>query len=357
MSSVTAQDASNGTQTEAVACTVCGGDRPESLLIAKDAREASNEGFPIVRCGACGHLYTSPRPTAASLERFYPSAYYDDNGRRSRRGEAKRTAQRVGLREGGIRAALRSHWGYPQRAGGDRARPGVLVRMATKPVSWWIARARRRLDALPWAGEGRLLDFGCGGGSLLRLQRDRGWIVAGMDFKEAMAEELRSEDALDVSAGTWPGPVMADRTFDAITAWHVIEHLPDPVSWARQAADQLAPGGYLLIVCPRADSWAARYFKAHWTGYDVPRHFSHFTYDVMKRLLTDVGLEVLQHRGEARPTSLRQSAKAMAREATANLLHRWLLKRKSFWKLVALGTRITGQADGMWVLARKPESR
>lgn len=356
MNTALSQDTSIAADTEPVPCPACGKEQPVPLLTARDRRGASRERFAVVRCRACGHLYTSPRPTEQAIGRYYPSAYYDDNGRGSRGRGGSAGSSSVTFRERCIRAALRHHWGYPQRTGGGGLWHRAVMRCVTRPVSWWIARARRRLDALPWAGQGRLLDFGCGGGSFLRLQRDRGWTVAGMDFNEAVAAELRSDDALDVRAGTWPGPVMADRTFDAITAWHVIEHLPDPVGWVRQAASQLAPGGYLLIVCPNADSWAARRFGADWIGYDVPRHFSHFTPGVIQRLVTDAGLEVVRQRGEARPSALRRSAAAMA-EQTSNPVQRWLWKRKSPWKLAALATRILDRADGMWVLARKPAAR
>lgn len=339
-------------QTEGVACALCGADAPTPFLEAEDPRGMAGERFSIVRCGSCGHLYTSPRPTAASIGRFYPSVYYDDNGRNRPRGPDQ-AASVVGVRERLIRAALRDHWGYPSRSGRNSSRPGLIRRTFTAPISWWMGRLRRRLDALPWAGEGRLLDFGCGGGAFLRLQRERGWRVAGMDFNESVAEELRSRDDLDVEAGSWPGPVMADRTFDAITAWHVIEHLPDPVGWIRQASKQLAPGGYVLIVCPRADSWAAKRFGANWTGYEVPRHFSHFTLPEMQRLLRDAGLEPSWWRSEARPATLRRSAKALA-QWEQNLVRRWLWRRKNLCKLVAFWTRLNRRGDGMWILARKP---
>ncbi|MEL7088074.1 MAG: hypothetical protein AAGL98_06475, partial [Planctomycetota bacterium] len=78
---------------------------------------------------------------------------------------------------GRIQSALRQHFGYP----GDEPIGGWR-----KWATGWTARrlrhGRRYVDTLPWVGEGRLLDFGMGNGRFLRLQRQRGWDVAGMDF-------------------------------------------------------------------------------------------------------------------------------------------------------------------------------
>ncbi|MHC4932895.1 MAG: class I SAM-dependent methyltransferase [Planctomycetota bacterium] len=325
---------------EHVSCTVCGADDPGEVLSAIAYRFGPPDRFGVVRCGACGTLYTDPRPSPAAIGNYYGEAYYDDLG-----GGGPET--RPGLRERCIRGALREHFGYPGR------RRGGFVSLLTLPVAWRLRHHRKHLDAIPWSGAGALLDFGCGDCGFLRLQRARGWTVRGIDFSETVARRARERDGLEIAVGSWPGEALAERRFDVITAWHAIEHLPDPGGWIRQAADQLNPGGYLLLCCPSADSWAFRQFGPHWNQLDLPRHFTHFSAASLVRLVAGAGLTVERVRPQVRPANLRASARLRAMQ-TGSRIWEFLAKRRLLWSAVATLTGWLGSSDGVLVLARKP---
>ena len=321
---------------------VCGADDPTIVTQGTRGHGDRTEPYTVVRCGKCGHLYLNPRPRLDVLGRYYEDAYYTNLE------QATQVSTRKQRRERRAQAALRQHFGYP----GDTPRT-FWRKLWTLPTAIWLKWSPRAFDALPWAGEGKLCDFGCGGCGFLRQQRDRGWTVCGVDFSEGAAKRAKEQDNLDVAVGTWPGPAREGETFDVITAFHVIEHLPNPKEWVEAAASKLKPGGYFLICCPQADSWAYKLFKQDWYGLDPPRHFSNFTKAQVAGMMKDAGLEILRIRPQSRDATLRWSAQLRAKRPGS----RWwklLGASKAWWKPVALLSGWFGKADGMVITARKP---
>lgn len=49
-----------------------------------------------------------------------------------------------------------------------------------------------------------------------------------------------------------------EGTFDAVCAFHVLEHVADPLEFVRDLAERLAPGGELLLSVPDRDSYLER---------------------------------------------------------------------------------------------------
>jgi 2-polyprenyl-3-methyl-5-hydroxy-6-metoxy-1,4-benzoquinol methylase len=325
---------------EHVTCPVCGSDESHDVFTAQ-AHRAADEAFRIVQCDRCGLRYTNPRPTAEAIGRYYPDAYYRDDS-----DPKQRPARQRGWREAWTQMALRCHMGYPGRC-------SPVQRLISWPRAWQLRRGLKHVDAVEWTGEGRLLDFGCGGGKFLRLQRDRGWAVAGIDFNETVARWAREEDGIDVVSGTWPGDAMSGRTFDVITAWHVLEHLPDPVGWMRSAVERLAPGGRLIVACPDSDSWAAQRFGRHWYGLDVPLHFSHFTKHDLARLMEKAGLQVERIRSQHRTRPTIMSSRLSAQHH-ASRRGKMPSCPRIVWRVYAWVASICGKADCVIVVGQKP---
>lgn len=332
------------TPLEKVPCPMCGSDDPQHELTAPEFLFNQGDQFNIDRCGQCGFLYTNPRPTLDAVGKFYPDNYY----RNQQHPKAKRAGRNTGWREAMTRAALRCHLGYPGRA-------SLTMKLATWFRAMQLKRGLRYYNTLPWVGDGRLLDFGIGDARFLRLQRDRGWNVAGVDFNDTVVQWAREEDGIDAEAGTWPSESepMAGRQFDMMTAWHVLEHLPDPRGWIASAVDRLAPGGMLLLCCPDADSWAFKRFGEDWFGLDVPRHFNHFKKQDLAKLMRDAGLEVVRIRPQHRSRSLKETVRMRA-ERLDTAGWRFMRKMSIFWRLYGWLAAITGNADCVIVYGRKP---
>lgn len=116
----------------------------------------------------------------------------------------------------------------------------------------------------------RLLDIGCGYGSFVMLAREAGIEAYGLDVaefdiayaKQRLAErlpELDPEQVYQLASGT--SLPYADESFDVVTLWNVLEHVPDWKSLLGEARRVLRPGGRLHLICP---NYAAFRQEAHY---------------------------------------------------------------------------------------------
>ncbi|MGH7206387.1 MAG: class I SAM-dependent methyltransferase [Nitrospiraceae bacterium] len=147
-------------------------------------------------------------------------------------------------------------------------------------------------DIIPYRGDGRILDVGCGPGKLLRVLRDWGWGVHGVDFSPVAVECAREKYGLEVRLGDLLQARYEDGYFDVVMFNHCLEHVYQPVETLREAYRILKPGGLLLIAIPNARSFESRLFGKWWVQWDVPRHLFHFTKQTMTRLLTKTGFRL-----------------------------------------------------------------
>lgn len=143
---------------EAVICVVCGSARAQPVLRQRDLSLAtSDEEFTVVRCLACGLLYLNPRPDRMEIGRFYPPQYFVEETPKAR----SALEQRVKRWSNSMKQWIREDfYGYP-----GSTLPGWL-RGLRKLLLWpaYIHRRFRGRESLPWLGQGRLLDVGCGPG-------------------------------------------------------------------------------------------------------------------------------------------------------------------------------------------------
>ena len=112
---------------------------------------------------------------------------------------------------------------------------------------------RELLVPLLPAAPARVLDFGCGTGSLAVLLAEAGHDVVGIDFAPAMVARARAKAAaagvaVDVRVGDAAGPAVAPGSVDVVLCRHVLWALPDPATALARWTTLLAPGGRLLLV-------------------------------------------------------------------------------------------------------------
>ncbi len=293
-------------------CLLCGSDRRTPVLEAADPSDAGRGlRFAVVRCADCGLQYTCPRPDPATIGQFYAADY------------------------GPFRRPRLKNRGEPW---------GPLAAMMGRPC------VERR--TLPWHGQGRLLDFGCGGGSYLERMRAQGWNVAGLDASAPTAERVRRELGIPCHVGTLPHPDLAPGSFDVVTMWHALEHVHDPLSVLRAAHDLLAPGGRLLIAVPNIASAPARWFGPSWFGLELPRHLTHFTPTTLRAFVEKAGFHFDRGRMVRHSDWLRLSAQLSGRQGRRSVGQR-LLTNKSAAKLVAWGCYLTQRADCIFAAGSK----
>lgn len=126
---------------------------------------------------------------------------------------------------------------------------------------------------------GSILDIGAGTGDFLSLCKKRGWNISGVEV-DAGARTLASQKGIDLIHNLSE----VKDTYDVITLWHVLEHLPDLPRVIRKLNALLRPGGTLVIAVPNYKSFDATYYKEYWAAYDVPRHLWHFSRNSMRKL-------------------------------------------------------------------------
>jgi ubiquinone/menaquinone biosynthesis C-methylase UbiE len=142
--------------------------------------------------------------------------------------------------------------------------------------------------------DARILDIGCGAGSLLRVLREvgsRNWELHGNDLhKESLLSLSRvgfKVHHCDVEN------IPMNSYFDAIILNQVIEHMPDVRKMLDTCHRLLKLGGKIFIETPSTEGLDAKIFaKRHWGGYHFPRHFYLFNEATAQRLLVESRFKV-----------------------------------------------------------------
>jgi len=289
---------------EETACPLCGRDEADPLAEATDPIPAEGVGlrFAIVQCRHCALAYTNPRPSPGTIGSFYPPGYSPHEAKGADRGNAA-----------------------PSR---------FWSRIAGHPCL-------ERRGVLPIKPPGRLLDFGCGGGSYLTRMAALGWRVTGLDFSADAVRTVREKLGHTAYLGTLPHPELPPGSFEVVTMWQVVEHLHQPVEVLREAFKLLVPGGCLVVAVPNYESLTRGWFGEHWFGLDLPRHLTHFTPKSLQATLQSAGFEVstlrgLTHAGWIRASARRTRAAGVAGSGTKLLCWR-PLARVAAWAGYALG--------------------
>jgi SAM-dependent methyltransferase len=139
--------------------------------------------------------------------------------------------------------------------------------------------ARRQLKIIERYARhpGRVLDVGCASGLFLRCALDAGWHVEGIEPCEPLAEKARENLGAEarVHSSILQEARLPEASFDVVTLWDVLEHVPNPVAFLGFAGSLLKSGGYLFANVPDIDSIQARVFGRRWPLL-LPEHLNYF---------------------------------------------------------------------------------
>ena len=156
--------------------------------------------------------------------------------------------------------------------------------------------AARLLRAAGATASARVLDIGCGSGQFLARLGRMGHECHGTELSAETGARAAKVPGLRLHFGELTKETFPSGSFDLISIWHVLEHLPDPDSVLRLCHGWLREGGVLLLAVPNIDSWQARLFGGSWFHLDPPRHLYHFNRPSLTGALVRSGFRVRRTR-------------------------------------------------------------
>ncbi|SKC74922.1 class I SAM-dependent methyltransferase [Ohtaekwangia koreensis] len=230
-------------------CPVCNASNFTNQINCTD-NTVSHEKFAVIKCNTCALLITSPRPDDSSIGEYYLSEDYISHS-----AKAKSAIDKIYL----------------------------IARNYT--LEW----KQKLLKQHSQKGAGKILDYGCGTGTFLQSCRNYGWNVFGVEPSDLARKE--AENSVQQTVYQSLNSLQED-SFDIITLWHVLEHVPDLDNTIQQLRSKLANTGTMFIAVPNHSSWDGSNYKEDWAGYDVPRHLWHFSRENMSMLMKKNGLRV-----------------------------------------------------------------
>lgn len=236
-------------------CLVCRGHEIEDYCEVGDrVRRRPGETWRIRRCRRCGFGWTEPMPAPEDIGALYPPGYLGDT---------------------------------------ESMLDDFLAGRLQRTRSWRGEMEKARLLER-FVPAGRILDVGCGDARFLLALDPARYERTGIDPAASALETVRSRmPDLVLIAGDLHAAPLAEGTFDALTFWHALEHMPDTRRVLRRAAALLKGGGMLIVSLPNLQSLQARIFRADWYAFDdVPRHLYHFSRRSLELLLAEAGFDV-----------------------------------------------------------------
>ncbi|BFM42945.1 class I SAM-dependent methyltransferase [Flavobacterium sp. CFS9] len=136
--------------------------------------------------------------------------------------------------------------------------------------------------------KGRILDIGAGTGDFLLTAKNDGWDTVGVEPSER-AKSIAIEKGISFVNGI---DALENNSFDVITMWHVLEHVPNLELQIQELKRLLKPTGTLIVAVPNFKSYDAKYYNEFWAAYDVPIHFWHFSKKAIQSLFEKVEMKL-----------------------------------------------------------------
>ena len=232
-------------------CPVCKSTQIQTKLSAKDYT-VSGEIFSIVACNNCTHLFTQNVAGQNEIGKYYASENYI------------------------------SH---------SDTQDGLVNKLYHSIRKQTLRSKKKLIENETQKATGNILDIGCGTGAFLNTMKIGGWKITGLEPDENARIKATSLYSIE------PQPSDAifslpHNAFDAITMWHVLEHVHQLHEYIAQLKNMLTDKGKIFIAVPNYTSYDAQHYGSYWAAYDVPRHLYHFSPASMKNLVEQHGFSI-----------------------------------------------------------------
>jgi len=232
-------------------CPACKSNAIKQALAAKDYT-VSKELFPIWECSNCTLRFTQDVPNAETIGPYYQSSAYVSHS---------------DTKEGLINKLYH------------------FVREIT------LKSKRNLVEQYTGLQKGSLLDIGAGTGAFSNTMKEASWNVTGLEPDGNARQVALNKFGLPLRDASAIYD-LASNQFDAITMWHVLEHVHDLQGYLDKFSSFLKTEGKIFIAVPNYTSGDAVTYKEYWAAYDVPRHLYHFSPKSMEMLAASKGFAV-----------------------------------------------------------------
>lgn len=236
-------------------CPVCTSPAAGYVFDCKD-HSISKEIFRLWQCKTCTHRFTFPVPAEAEIGRYYDAEHYISHSDTSE---------------------------------------GIISKLYKTARKFTLSEKRRFVQRQTGLASGKLLEVGTGTGAFLNEMETSGWQTTGLEPDFNARQKAMKLYKLPVHEPSQLFELSA-KSFDAITLWHVLEHVYDLPGYLRQFGKLLNSSGLLFIAVPNYTSHDAEHYKAFWAAYDVPRHLHHFSPASMQSLANQFGFVIVKRK-------------------------------------------------------------
>jgi SAM-dependent methyltransferase len=206
--------------------------------------------WSVVKCRACSLMWTNPRPTKDEIHNFYPNEY----------------APYINDKQVGPI---------------NKKKIGKFIKKILKV----------NIVKSPSKNNNYALEIGCAAGSYLNYLKSNGWDVEGVELNPTAAARA-IDNGHKVFIGQLSNFPKADKKYDLIVGWMVVEHLHDPIADLRFLYTILKDSGELVISVPNAGSLQFKIFSYFWFPLQLPTHLFHFDKNTITLVLNKAGFEV-----------------------------------------------------------------
>lgn len=225
-------------------CPICDSAGIQQVFTAKD-NTVSSESFGIWQCAHCSLRFTQEVPEPGEIGRYYKSENYISHSETNK----------------GI-----VNWLY------------LRVRKLT------LSSKRNFIEEETGIKKGRLLDIGAGAGAFVHHMKEHDWKAEGVEPDSQAIERAKHQYNIQLQPSSHLFS-LEPEIFDAITMWHVLEHVHDLHGYIRHIKSICKPEGKIFIAVPNYTSYDADHYESSWAAYDVPRHLYHFSPASMQELM------------------------------------------------------------------------
>lgn len=232
-------------------CPVCKNNNIVKSFTAKDYT-VSKDLFEVWHCNNCTFRFTQNIPVVENIGLYYQSSAYI------------------------------SH---------SDTNEGFINRLYHLVRNYTLLKKRKLIQQQTKLKQGFLLDVGAGIGAFLNTMQQAGWRVTGFEPDAVARQKALQKYNLQLQSPEQLYQLNTNQ-FDAITMWHVLEHVHDLHGYLENFYRILKPSGRLIIAVPNYTSYDAELYQQYWAAYDVPRHLYHFSPKSMQLLAEAKGFTV-----------------------------------------------------------------